>query len=136
MARPGGHSAGRGDDERRKANPDRRRRVQVSTGNELSRLLLVDPLADGGLDFSLQASPQERTALAKRFDLLAIEELVSSGTVVKGPLPDSVLIEGRARIAEGRVSASKRTGKGRGHQGEHSQKDGHFRTHVKFSFID
>lgn len=95
MARAVGCSTVRGDDERRKANHDRRRRVQVSTGNELSRLLLVDPLADGGLDFSLQASPQERIALAARFGLLAIEELESTGTVVKGPLPDSVLVEGR-----------------------------------------
>ena len=67
----------------------------MSAGNELSRLLLVDPLADGGLDFALSASPQERAALTKRFDLVAIERLEAADTVVHGPLPASILVEGR-----------------------------------------
>lgn len=67
----------------------------MSGGNELSRLLLVDPLADGGLDFALSASPQELAALAKRFDLVALDVLEAAGVVGAGPLPRSILVEGR-----------------------------------------
>lgn len=67
----------------------------MSTGNELSRPLLVVPLADGGLGFSLEATASERAALTRRFDLVAIDGLEATGTVVEGPLPGSILVEGR-----------------------------------------
>jgi uncharacterized metal-binding protein YceD (DUF177 family) len=67
----------------------------VSAGNELSRLLLVDPLADGGLDFALTASAHEREALLSRFDLVALDRLEAAGSVAHGPLPRSILVEGR-----------------------------------------
>lgn len=71
----------------------------MSTGNELSRPLLVVPLPDGGLEFSLEASASERSALARRFDLVAIDALEATGTVVEGPLPGSILVEGRLTAA-------------------------------------
>ena len=67
----------------------------MSAGNELSRLLLVDPLAEGGLDFAVEASQQERAKLSRRFDLVAIEGLSATGTVTIGPMPSSILVEGR-----------------------------------------
>ncbi|HMR32475.1 MAG TPA: DUF177 domain-containing protein [Geminicoccaceae bacterium] len=67
----------------------------MSAGNELSRLLLVDPLAEGGLDFALDASERERAGLTRRFDLVAIEGLHASGTVTRGPMPSSIVVEGR-----------------------------------------
>lgn len=66
----------------------------MSAGNELSRLLLVDPLPEGGAEFAVTASPGEREALRRRFDLLAIGGLVATGTVSPGPLPSSLLVEG------------------------------------------
>lgn len=67
----------------------------MSAGNELSRLLLVDPLAEGGLDFAFEASQQERAKLSRRFDLVAIDSLSASGTVTRGPMPSSIVVEGR-----------------------------------------
>jgi uncharacterized metal-binding protein YceD (DUF177 family) len=61
----------------------------------MSRLLLVDPLADGGLEFTVAALPQELAALARRFDLMALGTLTAEGRVVPGPLDGSILVEGR-----------------------------------------
>jgi uncharacterized metal-binding protein YceD (DUF177 family) len=92
-----GRPTGRGDDGQ--ATPDRREGPKVSAGNEMSRLLRVDPLADGGLEFAVAASPQELAALARRLDLMALGSLTAEGRIVPGPLQGSILVEGRLSAA-------------------------------------
>ncbi len=74
----------------------------MSAGSELSRLLVVEPLADGGLDFDLTATPAECSALARRFDLVALDGLAARGSVEPGALPRSIVVAGRlvAEVAQ------------------------------------
>lgn len=67
----------------------------MSAGSELSRLLVVEPLADGGQGFDLTATPAERTALVRRFDLVALDSLTARGSVEHGALPGSIVVTGR-----------------------------------------
>jgi uncharacterized metal-binding protein YceD (DUF177 family) len=67
----------------------------VAAGNELSRAYLIDPLPEDGIRFAIEASAGERAALARRFGLLALDLLAAAGRIVRGPLPRSVLVEGR-----------------------------------------
>ena len=53
---------------------------------ELSRPLAADRVPPAGLEQDVTANPAERTALAKRFDLLELSELTASFTVQRAKL--------------------------------------------------
>jgi uncharacterized metal-binding protein YceD (DUF177 family) len=67
----------------------------VAAGNELSRTFVVDTLPEDGLPFEMTAAADERSALAMRFDLIALDELHASGTVCPGEVRGWVVVEGR-----------------------------------------
>lgn len=71
----------------------------MSAGNEFTRTLVVDPLPHAGLTFVVDAAPGERAALARRFDLIALDRLAASGWVRRGAARGSVLLEGRLEAA-------------------------------------
>ena len=67
----------------------------VSAGKEFTRALVVEPLPHAGLSFAVDAAPDERAALARRLDLLALDRLVASGWVRRGAVRGAVVVEGR-----------------------------------------
>jgi uncharacterized metal-binding protein YceD (DUF177 family) len=71
----------------------------LSDKPELSRPYALDRLPPEGATFAITASAREREALARRFDLVALDGLEAKGTV--RPLPERGLIE-----VEGRLRAS------------------------------
>jgi uncharacterized metal-binding protein YceD (DUF177 family) len=64
---------------------------------ELSRPYAVERLPADGARFAFQASEAERDALARRFDLAALDRLEASGTISPSPpeAPGGVEVEGR-----------------------------------------
>jgi hypothetical protein len=70
-------------------------RIPVAAGNEFSRAFLISPLPEDGIRFAIEASAAERAALARRFGLQALDLLAAAGRIFRGPLPGSVLVEGR-----------------------------------------
>jgi uncharacterized metal-binding protein YceD (DUF177 family) len=63
---------------------------------ELSRPYAVERLPADGARFAFQASEAERAALARRFDLAALDRLEASGTVLPSPRrAGAVEVEGR-----------------------------------------
>ncbi len=71
----------------------------MSAGNEFTRTLVVEPLPHAGLTFAVDATPAERTALARRLDLLALDRLAASGWIRRGEARGSVVVEGRLEAA-------------------------------------
>ena len=69
----------------------------MTAGNELSRVHVVHPLPELGQPFDITATADERMALARRFDLLALDELRGAGVLRPGELAGSVRVEGRLR---------------------------------------
>lgn len=69
---------------------------------EFSRPYAVERLTAEGATFALEATPEERAALARRFDLAALDRLEATGVVRL--LPEKGLIEAegvvRARLAQ------------------------------------
>ncbi len=57
----------------------------MPTTPEFSRPCAVDRLPAGGFAFDLEAQPAERAALARRFDLAALDRLVAEGSVEAVP---------------------------------------------------
>ncbi len=71
----------------------------MSVRPELSRPYTVERLPAGGTDFAIQASAEERQALLRRFDLVALEELEAGGRVQPVPGRGLIEVEGRLRAA-------------------------------------
>jgi hypothetical protein len=67
----------------------------LPTTPEFSRPCAIDRLPAGGTAFDLEASPAERAALARRFDLAGLDLLVARGRVEPAP---GGLIEVRGRL--------------------------------------
>jgi uncharacterized metal-binding protein YceD (DUF177 family) len=54
-------------------------RWQVAPSSELEREVLIEPWPEGGLGIELEATAQERSSLARRFDLVELRSLSASG---------------------------------------------------------
>ncbi|MFO1067607.1 MAG: DUF177 domain-containing protein [Geminicoccaceae bacterium] len=67
--------------------------------NEFSRTFLVDPLPEGGLDFDLVANAAERTAVARRLDILALDRLEADGRIDRDSATGGVVVSGTLRAA-------------------------------------
>jgi uncharacterized metal-binding protein YceD (DUF177 family) len=72
------------------------------SANEFPRMFTVDPLPEGGLRFEIEATATERAALARRFELLALDRLAARGSIRRTPLPATIVVEGRlgAKLAQ------------------------------------
>ena len=64
---------------------------------ELSRLVETDRLGPEGLKLTVEATPEERQALAGRFDLLAVDSLTAEVEVAGEPDGVSFRLQGRLR---------------------------------------
>lgn len=64
-------------------------------GPEFSRELEIARIPSGGRDFAIEADAAERTALAERFDLVAIADLRASGRAAWLPGGEVLILEGR-----------------------------------------
>lgn len=71
----------------------------MSAGNEFSRTFVVDPMPHAGIPFVLTAAPQECTALARRFELQAIDRLEVSGWIRPEAAINGLAVEGRITAA-------------------------------------
>lgn len=49
--------------------------------SELARRVVIEPWPEGGIEFELEADPEERAALARRFDLLELRSLTAHGAL-------------------------------------------------------
>ncbi|HEX8375330.1 MAG TPA: DUF177 domain-containing protein [Geminicoccaceae bacterium] len=67
----------------------------ATTTPEFSRPCAVERLPAGGMAFDLEASPAERAALARRFDLAGLDRLTAKGRVELAP---GGLLEVRGRL--------------------------------------
>jgi hypothetical protein len=57
----------------------------VSSTNELSRVVTIEPWPEGGIAFEVQAGPPELAALARRFELLELTALRGTGSLDRSP---------------------------------------------------
>lgn len=70
----------------------------MSVTPEFSRPCALERLPAGGLAFDVEASPAERAALARRFDLAGLERLEAGGRVEPVPGPGGLFeVTGRLR---------------------------------------
>lgn len=72
-----------------------RRQEQISS--ELSRLITLGDIPDGGGAFRLEVSPEERAALAKRFNLLDLPSLNAEGEITASDHGRRARVEGIVR---------------------------------------
>jgi uncharacterized metal-binding protein YceD (DUF177 family) len=55
----------------------------VAPASEFSRRVRFDPWPDAGIEVDLRAAPEERAALARRFDLVALDALRGRGRLTR-----------------------------------------------------
>jgi uncharacterized metal-binding protein YceD (DUF177 family) len=61
----------------------------------IARPVVVDPWPSGGIELSLEATPEERRALAERFDLVSVERLAGHARLERSGKGDVVCLRGR-----------------------------------------
>jgi uncharacterized metal-binding protein YceD (DUF177 family) len=71
----------------------------VSGGNEFSRTFVVDPMPHAGISYAIAAAPRELSALAARFDLLALDRLEARGWIGPDGPRGRIALEGRLEAA-------------------------------------
>ena len=64
-------------------------------GNEFSRPVVIEPWPEGGIDVELCAEPEERRALARRFDLPEVASLHASGRLERVEGSGEIRFRGR-----------------------------------------
>jgi uncharacterized metal-binding protein YceD (DUF177 family) len=72
----------------------------VSSTNEFSRVVIIEPWPEGGIGFEVEADPVELAALARRFDLLELTMLRATGRLDRSPDGREIWMRGRLE-AEG-----------------------------------
>ena len=66
----------------------------MSSTNEFSRVVTIEPWPEGGIAFEVEADPGELAALARRFDLLELTVLRGRGRLDRGPGDLEIRLEG------------------------------------------
>jgi hypothetical protein len=66
----------------------------VSSTNELSRVVTIEPWPEGGIAFEVQADPAELAALARRFELLELTALRGTGCLDRSPDGREIWLQG------------------------------------------
>lgn len=72
-------------------------RRQENVSSKISRLVALGDIPEGGEIFRLEASPEERAALAKRFDLLDLPSLDAEGKITASDHGQRARVEGIVR---------------------------------------
>jgi uncharacterized metal-binding protein YceD (DUF177 family) len=62
--------------------------------NEFSRTLVVDPWPEAGIEVDVSAGPEERQALARRFDLVEVRSLRGRGRLERCEQPAELVFSG------------------------------------------
>lgn len=62
--------------------------------NEFSRRLVIDPWPDAGINVDVTADPEEREALARRFDLVEVRSLRGRGRIERLEHPVELVFRG------------------------------------------
>lgn len=60
-----------------------------------ARPVVVDPWPSGGIELSLEATPEERRALAERFDLVSVERFAGHALLELSGKGDGIRLRGR-----------------------------------------
>ena len=71
----------------------------MALANEFPRPISTESLPAGGAAFDVAATPEERRALARRFDLLGLESLTARGRVERVPAGALVRVSGALEAA-------------------------------------
>ncbi|MGH6912629.1 MAG: YceD family protein [Geminicoccales bacterium] len=66
----------------------------MSSTNEFSRVVTIEPWPEGGIGFEVQADPAELAALARRFELLELTMLRGAGRLDRSPDGREIWLEG------------------------------------------
>lgn len=66
----------------------------MSSTNEFSRIVTIEPWPEGGIAFEVQAEPRELAALARRFGLLELSMLRGRGRLEREPGGLEIRLEG------------------------------------------
>lgn len=67
----------------------------MSSTNEFSRVVTIEPWPEAGIAFEVEADPAELAALARRFDLLELTILRAAGRLDRSPDGREIWIRGR-----------------------------------------
>jgi uncharacterized metal-binding protein YceD (DUF177 family) len=71
----------------------------LALANEFPRPIPAESLPEGGAAFEVAATPEERRALARRFDLIGLESLTARGRVERVPAGALVRVSGALEAA-------------------------------------
>jgi uncharacterized metal-binding protein YceD (DUF177 family) len=71
----------------------------LALANEFPRPISTGSLPEGGAAFDVAATPEERRALARRFDLIGLESLTARGHVERVPAGALVRVSGALEAA-------------------------------------